>query len=59
VPTVTAADRQLAVEDLRFWRAAVVIIGPVSHADAVLATVRQLLGEPQFVDGVWLWNVSQ
>jgi hypothetical protein len=58
VVAVTAADRRQAIEDLRFWRAAVVIIGNVTHADALRATVQQLLGEPQLVDGVWLWNVS-
>ena len=57
VPVITDADRQDIVTDLRFWRAAVVVITPQPHADALRATLEALLGPAQVVDGAVLWDV--
>jgi hypothetical protein len=57
IPDVTDAQRQQAIEDLKFWRASVVILGDIPNSWQVLETTRQLLGQPQYVDGVWLWDV--
>jgi hypothetical protein len=57
-PAVTDTDRRDAVEDLRFWRASVVVLGDVPNRNALRATVRALLGqEPRLVGGVWVWDV--
>ena len=58
VPAVTDADRARTAEDLAYWRAAVVVVGPVPNADALRDTVRDLLGrEPQWVGGAWVWDL--
>jgi hypothetical protein len=56
--TITEVDRQHMIEDLRVWRAAVVVIGQVPHADLLRQTVTELLGDqPQFIGGAWVWDV--
>ncbi|MFE9192344.1 hypothetical protein ACFYL6_22350 [Micromonospora sp. NPDC007208] len=57
VPVLTDADRRQAVEDLRHWRAAVVVLGQLEHGDPVRRTVDDLLGPGRPVDGGWLWDV--
>ncbi|RAO46409.1 hypothetical protein ONO86_03287 [Micromonospora noduli] len=57
VPVLTDADRRQAVEDLRHWRAAVVVLGHLEHGDPVRRTVDDLLGPGRPVDGGWLWDV--
>ena len=55
---ITGKEIDAAQTDLRFWRAAVVVIVPGSQTDAIKRTVTDLLDfEPSFVDGVWLWDV--
>ena len=57
-PKITDKEIDAAQTDLRFWRAAVVVIVPGSQTDAIKRTVTDLLDfEPSFVDGVWLWDV--
>jgi hypothetical protein len=66
-PVVTDADRARAVEDLRFWRAGVLVLAPLTRKrgtppplrDAALReTVTRLTGtQPAWVDGVWIWDV--
>jgi hypothetical protein len=57
-PTVTAADRQAAVTDLIFWRAAVVVLGEHRYAGALQATVTDLLArQPQQIGGALVWDV--
>ncbi|HWB34755.1 MAG TPA: hypothetical protein VHA75_01895, partial [Rugosimonospora sp.] len=44
--------------DLRYWRAAVLVLDPRHRYAAQLrVTLAQFLGPPQAVDGVWLWDV--
>lgn len=56
-PVLGEADRRQAVEDLRHWRAAVVVLGRLPNGDAVRRTVDDLLGAGRPVDGGWLWDV--
>ncbi|MGC4746438.1 hypothetical protein ACLQ28_12330 [Micromonospora sp. DT201] len=57
VPVLTDTDRDQAIEDLRHWRAAVVVLGQLEHADPVRRTLDDLLGPGRPVDGGWMWDV--
>jgi hypothetical protein len=64
---VTADDRAKAIEDLRFWRAGVLVFAPQprktgtrppAREAAFRETVTLLTGiQPQEVGGVWTWDV--
>jgi hypothetical protein len=55
---VTDADRHAAVADLKFWRAAVVVLAPEGNEELLWRTTSQLIGfPPKFVGGVWVWDV--
>jgi hypothetical protein len=58
-PLISAADRQAFAADLRFWRAAVVVLVPgAPHEDVLQATFTMLFGRaPRLVGGVELWSV--
>ncbi|MGY0232345.1 DUF6541 family protein [Longispora urticae] len=56
-PVITDQNRRDAVTDLKHWHAGAVILGPVKNKDILLPIVRELLGEPQFIGGVWVWDV--
>jgi hypothetical protein len=57
VPTITDLDRRTALDDLRYWRAAVVVLAKVPHEDALRSTLDALLGPGQEVDGTLVWDV--
>ncbi|MEV4822416.1 hypothetical protein [Micromonospora sp. NPDC049274] len=57
VPVLTEVDRHQAVDDLRHWRAAVVVLGRLTHGEPVRRTVEELLGPGRPVDGGWVWDV--
>ncbi|HEY0696645.1 MAG TPA: hypothetical protein VGD43_02420, partial [Micromonospora sp.] len=57
VPPIGAEQRRQAVEDLRHWRAAVVVLGGLRHGGAVRQAVDQLLGPGRQVAGAWVWDV--
>ncbi|SBT38456.1 hypothetical protein [Micromonospora narathiwatensis] len=57
VPAVTDEDRRRAVEDLRHWRASVVVLGAGPREPVLRELMTALLGPPQRVDDVWLWDV--
>lgn len=58
VPTLTATDKSRIRADLTFWRAGVVVLVPNSrNGDALLATLTEALGTPQFVGGVQVWDM--
>ncbi|MEU6202764.1 hypothetical protein ABZ814_04145 [Micromonospora musae] len=58
VPPITPQSRVNAVDDLRYWRAGVVILGPHRNADALRRGMTELTGiRPVFTGGVWLWDV--
>ncbi|MFD0820280.1 hypothetical protein ACFQ0D_18655 [Micromonospora zhanjiangensis] len=54
---VTDADRRQAVEDLRHWRAAIVVQGGLTYGTAVKETLDALLGPGRMISGAWVWDV--
>ncbi len=57
---VTDADRTAALADLRYWRAAVIILAPGGNEELLWRTTSALVGfQPTFVGGVWLWDVRK
>ncbi|MEO3925772.1 hypothetical protein ABGB07_18155 [Micromonosporaceae bacterium B7E4] len=56
-PVVTEENRRQAIEDLRFWRASVVVLGDHPATPALHVLLAGLLGPGQRVDDVWLWDV--
>jgi hypothetical protein len=57
-PPIGDTERQAAVRDLVYWRAAVVVLGEQPHEGPLRETLTDLLGRaPQEVGGVWLWDV--
>ncbi|MFF4877515.1 hypothetical protein [Micromonospora sp. NPDC000668] len=58
VPPITPQSRVEAVDDLRYWRAGVAILGPHEHAAALRRGMTELTGiQPIFTGGVWVWDV--
>jgi hypothetical protein len=57
VPAIDDVDRHDVREDLRFWRAAVVVLGQHPHEAELRRALEALLGPAQRVDDVWLWDV--
>lgn len=56
-PNVTDVERRQAVEDLRYWRASVVVLGAHPREAVLRDLMTSLLGAPRRVDDVWLWDV--
>jgi len=57
-PRVTPRMREQAAEDLRYWRAGVVVLVPSRNTVALLrATTGLLDSDPQWMDGAWVWDV--
>ncbi|WP_373870725.1 hypothetical protein [Micromonospora sediminimaris] len=57
LPEISDENRRQAVEDLRFWRASVVVLGKHPREPVLRELLTALLGDPQRVDDVWLWDV--
>jgi hypothetical protein len=60
VPAVVhKSDRIAALDDLRYWRVAVIVEVPTDPSElAVRESISNLIGiKPKFVGGVWLWDV--
>ncbi|WP_208761045.1 hypothetical protein [Micromonospora orduensis] len=57
VPALTDENRRQAVQDLRFWRASVVVLGAHPREAVLRELVTALIGPPQRVDDVWVWDV--
>ncbi|WP_181572354.1 hypothetical protein [Micromonospora robiginosa] len=57
VPEITAENRRQAIEDLRFWRASVVVLGANPREAVLRDLLTALLGPPQQIDDVALWDV--
>ncbi|MFI6164163.1 hypothetical protein [Micromonospora haikouensis] len=57
VPPLTEENRRQAVEDLRYWKASVVVLGAHPREAVLRELMTALLGPPQRVDDVWLWQV--
>ncbi|OLB65854.1 MAG: hypothetical protein AUI10_05045 [Actinobacteria bacterium 13_2_20CM_2_72_6] len=58
VPPITDAGRAQALDDLRYWRAAIVVLGSVPRQRELKTAVDDLLGPGRWRDGVWLWDVT-
>ncbi|MER7165975.1 hypothetical protein ABT336_07855 [Micromonospora sp. NPDC000207] len=59
VPELTDENRRQAAEDLRYWKASVVVLGEHPREAVLRDLMANLLGAPpQRVDDVWLWEVS-
>jgi hypothetical protein len=59
VAQVGDEQREQARQDVRFWDAGLIVLGPdAPHAGDLRATLDELLGPGQHVDDVWLWDVS-
>jgi len=57
-PVLTESDRAKITGDLVFWRAAVVVLIPDSRNGAALRdTLVDVLGQPQLIGGVDVWDV--
>ncbi|MDM4718094.1 hypothetical protein QTQ03_00230 [Micromonospora sp. WMMA1363] len=56
-PNITDEDRRRAIEDLRYWRASVVVLGAHPREAVLRDLMTALLGPPRRVDDVWLWDV--
>jgi len=56
---VTAADRENALAELRYWRAAIVVLDPTDRrAEQLRKAVTDLTGiTPRYVTDVWVWDV--
>ena len=50
-------NRRQAIEDLRFWRASVVVLGKHPDDQVLHRLLTELIGPGQRVDDVWLWDV--
>lgn len=57
VPEITDDHRRQAIEDLRFWRAAVVVQGGLHKGYAVKEAVDRLLGPGEQRSDAWVWDV--
>ncbi|MFG3419186.1 hypothetical protein ACIBTZ_09165 [Micromonospora sp. NPDC049460] len=57
VPPLTDENRRQVVEDLRFWKASVVVLGAHPREAVLRELMTALIGPPQRVDDVWLWDV--
>lgn len=57
VPEITPENRRQAIDDLRFWRASVVVLGANPREAVLRDLMTALLGPAQRVDDVWLWDV--
>nr|WP_245601581.1 DUF2079 domain-containing protein [Hamadaea tsunoensis] len=62
VPPITDAERAYVRDDLKYWGAQAVVLADgvqgahwETHPAALLEVMKQLLGEPQRVDDVWVW----
>ncbi|MFY1669376.1 hypothetical protein ACN27G_05375 [Plantactinospora sp. WMMB334] len=57
VPPIGETERRQAVEDLRHWRAAVVVQGGLHRGAPVKETLDRLLGPGRGISGAWVWDV--
>jgi hypothetical protein len=57
VPPITDADRLRLVDDLRFWRADVVVLTAGPHERELHATLAALLGPGRPASDAWVWDV--
>jgi hypothetical protein len=59
VPRFTSAQREAVVDDLQYWRAALVVVPSGSHVGLFKAAATELFGPGRFVEGAWIWDVRR
>lgn len=60
IPRITPAWRAAAREDLRFWKAGVLVLAPQQHDGQLRTTVDKLVGRPgKWVGGAWVWDLHE
>ncbi|MFI6497573.1 hypothetical protein [Nonomuraea typhae] len=57
LPAIGAEERRRAREDLAFWQADAVVLGPHERQEALRDALTRLLGEGRQEGGVWVWDV--
>ncbi|MFC6017119.1 hypothetical protein ACFP2T_13005 [Plantactinospora solaniradicis] len=57
VPVIGDTERRQAIEDLRHWRAAIVVQGGLHRGAPVKETLDRLLGPGRDISGAWVWDV--
>ncbi|MFD1364824.1 glycosyltransferase family protein [Actinoplanes sichuanensis] len=58
IPEINDTRREMALADLRFWKAAVVVLTPQPRDIEMLRTMSELLGfRPTWTGGAWVWDV--
>ncbi|GIG86814.1 hypothetical protein [Plantactinospora endophytica] len=57
VPPIGEVERRQAIEDLRHWRAAIVVQGGLHRGVPVKETLDRLLGPGRDISGAWVWDV--
>ncbi|MGP3984035.1 glycosyltransferase family 2 protein [Streptomyces sp. KR80] len=59
IPAIGPEQQRAAREDLRFWRAGVVVLPRQGNDEALRATLERLLGFPgEPVEDAWVWDVG-
>jgi hypothetical protein len=58
IPEITDTRREMTLADLRYWKAAVVVLTPQGRDLEMLRAMTDLLGfEPAWTGGAWVWDV--
>ncbi|MDI6099218.1 hypothetical protein QLQ12_11480 [Actinoplanes sp. NEAU-A12] len=58
IPEITDTRREMTLADLRYWKAAVVVLTPQTRDIEMLRTMSDLLGfRPTWTGGAWVWDV--
>jgi hypothetical protein len=58
VPPIGPPERAQALADVRYWRAAVLVLDPRQvNAEPLRAVVTELFGPAESVGGIWLWDI--
>jgi hypothetical protein len=59
LPAIGDEQREQARQDVRFWRAGLIVVAVTqAHVDDLRTTLDQLVGPGQQVDDVWIWDVA-
>jgi hypothetical protein len=59
-PKITNTRRDMALADLRFWRAGVVVLTPQPRDIEMLRAMSEILGfRPIWTEGAWVWDVRK
>ena len=58
IPEITETRREMTLADLRYWKAAVVVLTPQVRDIELLRAMSDLLGfQPTWKGGAWIWDV--